>query len=180
MSAAQPSFTPEFAVTFRDMVVNAMRSNANTTAKVISAIPEGRRDYRPDPKAKSAYELAWHLACSEVWFLEGISQGSFAGMAEKSKNEAQLRPGSIGEIVNWYNKNLNAALDAVAKLGPAQLTKVLDFFGAFQFPAFMYLNFATHHAIHHRGQLSSYLRPMGSKVPSIYGGSADEPFQPGS
>jgi uncharacterized damage-inducible protein DinB len=33
------------------------------------------------------------------------------------------------------------------------------------------------HGIHHRGQLMTYLRPMGSKVPSIYGGSADEPFQ---
>jgi uncharacterized damage-inducible protein DinB len=32
------------------------------------------------------------------------------------------------------------------------------------------------HSIHHRGQLSAYLRPMGAKVPSIYGGSADEPF----
>ena len=32
-------------------------------------------------------------------------------------------------------------------------------------------------SVHHRGQLSTYLRPMGSKVPSIYGGSADEPVQ---
>ena len=47
----------------------------------------------------------------------------------------------------------------------------------FNFPAFMYLSFVEKHSTHHRGQLSAYLRPMGSKVPSIYGGSADEPWQ---
>ena len=44
-------------------------------------------------------------------------------------------------------------------------------------PAVTFLNFMNVHAIHHRGQLSAYLRPMGAKVPKIYGGSADEPFQ---
>jgi uncharacterized damage-inducible protein DinB len=40
----------------------------------------------------------------------------------------------------------------------------------------VYVAFMSNHSIHHRGQLSTYLRPMGSKVPSIYGGSADEPI----
>ena len=44
-------------------------------------------------------------------------------------------------------------------------------------PAIVYLNFALVHGVHHRGQLSGYLRPMGGKVPSIYGGSADETWQ---
>jgi uncharacterized damage-inducible protein DinB len=43
----------------------------------------------------------------------------------------------------------------------------------FQLPAVTYLNFLLHHSIHHRGQLSMYLRPMGAKVPSIYGESYD-------
>jgi uncharacterized damage-inducible protein DinB len=43
----------------------------------------------------------------------------------------------------------------------------------FQMPAVMYLQFAVHHSIHHRGQLSAYLRAMGSKVPAIYGESYD-------
>jgi uncharacterized damage-inducible protein DinB len=68
----------------------------------------------------------------------------------------------------------------VAKLKalPAEnLTQTIKAFGVFELPAVMYLNFMLMHMAHHRGQLSSYLRPMGSKVPSIYGGSADEPFQ---
>ena len=47
----------------------------------------------------------------------------------------------------------------------------------FNFPAVAYLNFMLSHTIHHRGQLAAWLRPMGGKVPSIYGGSADEPFE---
>jgi len=47
----------------------------------------------------------------------------------------------------------------------------------FQWPNVSYLGFANNHSVHHRGQLASYLRAMGSKVPAIYGGSADEPFQ---
>jgi uncharacterized damage-inducible protein DinB len=51
-------------------------------------------------------------------------------------------------------------------------------FGPFKLPALSYVTFAVNHSIHHRGQLSAYLRPMGAKVPSIYGPSADEnPFQ---
>ena len=56
---------------------------------------------------------------------------------------------------------------------PDQLMKSIDFRGMFQYPAVAYLEFAIRHTIHHRGQLSMYLRPMGAKVPSIYGESHD-------
>jgi uncharacterized damage-inducible protein DinB len=45
-----------------------------------------------------------------------------------------------------------------------------------QAPAATYLGLLIKHSVHHRGQLSAYLRPMGGKVPAIYGGSADEPM----
>jgi uncharacterized damage-inducible protein DinB len=57
-----------------------------------------------------------------------------------------------------------------------QLATPVDFLGVFNLPAVFYLGFVNNHSIHHRGQLAAYLRPMGSKVPSIYGGSADEPM----
>jgi uncharacterized damage-inducible protein DinB len=55
-----------------------------------------------------------------------------------------------------------------------QLLTPVEFFGMFNYPAAMYLNFLYGHSVHHRGELAVYLRPMGSKVPSIYGPSADE------
>ncbi len=66
---------------------------------------------------------------------------------------------------------------AVEKVEGEDALKVVDFMGAFQFPNVFYLIFLIKHSVHHRGQLSVYLRPMGGKVPSIYGGSADEPFE---
>jgi len=50
----------------------------------------------------------------------------------------------------------------------------VDFRGMFQKPAVTFLITGLHHTIHHRGQLSSYLRAMGAKVPSIYGESYDD------
>ena len=53
------------------------------------------------------------------------------------------------------------------------MLKIIDFRGMFQLPAVMYLGFILSHTVHHRGQLSTYLRPMGSKVPAMYGESYD-------
>jgi len=61
---------------------------------------------------------------------------------------------------------------------PEQLMTPVNFLNVFNLPAVLYLGFLNNHSIHHRGELATYLRPMGSKVPAIYGGSYDEPFQP--
>jgi uncharacterized damage-inducible protein DinB len=65
----------------------------------------------------------------------------------------------------------------VKAMTPEQLSTPVDFAGVFTLPVYMYLEFAKSHSIHHRGALAVYLRPMGAKVPSIYGGSYDEPWQ---
>ena len=57
-----------------------------------------------------------------------------------------------------------------------RLVATVDFFGMMQMPGVKYLGFANNHSMHHRGQLAAYLRAMGSKVPAIYGASADEPM----
>ena len=73
----------------------------------------------------------------------------------------------------WYTENFGPRFEGLTKLSSEQLLKVIDFRGMFQLPAVTYLAFLLHHSIHHRGQLSMYLRPMGAKVPSIYGESYD-------
>src|SRR5216683_1372008 len=72
------------------------------------------------------------------------------------------------------NESRNAKnFDALTKLTGEQLVKIVDFRGLIQQPAVLFLQFGLVHTIHHRGQLSTYLRPMGSKVPAIYGESYD-------
>ena len=139
------------------------------TRNVIEAIPQDGNDYRPDPSARAALELAWHIAATEMRFMEAVAAGAFdltpRPLPESIRNSADLGA--------WYGQNFATHIDAVSKLSGEQLVKIVDFRGLFQLPAVMYMNFIICHTIHHRGQLSTYLRPMGAKVPAIYGESYD-------
>ena len=83
----------------------------------------------------------------------------------------------MDEILKWYDTNYKDRLAKLKTLPATKLAAPIPFFGMPPMPAVTYLNFMTHHCAHHRGQLCSYVRPMGGKVPSVYGGSADEPFE---
>ncbi len=172
MPTPQPSPSPEFAKGYRDLMLQGLLQEMQTTKKVIGAIPEGKRDYRPDPKARTAFDLAWHIVTVDVQFLEEISEGKFS--MEPRYKEA---PKTVAEMVAWYDKNFTRAVEKARAMTPEQLVKTVNFMGTFNFPAFMYLGFVNNHSIHHRGELATYLRPMGSKVPSIYGPSADEEWK---
>ena len=168
MSHAQPTYTPEFIVTFRDMMLQGLQMEMQSTKKVLAAVPDSGHDYRPDPKARTAKELAWHLAAEDVKFLDGIANLAFG------TTKAGPDPATTAEIVKWYDTNLPRAAARVQAMTAEQLLTPVEFFGMFNLPAAMYLNFMYGHSVHHRGELAVYLRPMGSKVPSIYGPSADD------
>ena len=149
-----------------------IQNEHKTTRRVIEAVPAGHSAWKPDPKSMSAMELAWHIASSECFFLNGVANGQFGSggpMPESIKTPA--------DVVKWYDENFPKASAGVAALKGEALTRMIDFHGVFNLPAIAYVGLMSSHSIHHRGQLSSYLRPMGSKVPKIYGGSADEPME---
>jgi uncharacterized damage-inducible protein DinB len=164
--------TPEFVMGYRAMMVDGFAREVETTKKVLAAIPDGKKDYRPDPNARTAWELAWHIANTDNQFLDGIADLKF-NMANPAEAD---KPKTVAELVNFYDKNMKRGLDRVRGMSAEQLLTPVQFF-MFNFPAAFYLGFLNNHSIHHRGELATYLRPMGSKVPSIYGGSFDEPFQ---
>ena len=139
------------------------------TERVIAAIPADKVDYRPDEIVKSAIDLAWHIVTAENRFLDAVAAGAF-------DLTPLPRPDSVrsGDDVNrWYAERFTTNVQRLKSLSGDQLTRIIDFRGVFQFPAIIYVNLALNHSIHHRGQLSMYLRPMGAKVPSIYGESYD-------
>jgi len=143
---------------------------------VLAAVKDDNRDYKPDAKSRSAWELATHLATSDIWFLDSIINGRFEFDPQAAKQaESQFK--SVNDVVEFYRKTYPAKLQELRDLPADKLTRAVDFFGMFQSPAAGLLGIANNHGIHHRGQLAAYLRPMGSKVPAIYGGSADEPMQ---
>jgi uncharacterized damage-inducible protein DinB len=164
--------TPEFAVAYRAIMLGGLSGEAEITKRIIAAVPDAASSYKPDPCARTAKELAWHLANTDVQFLDGIADLEFKMANPENK------PTTSAEVVAWYGENMKRGMDRVAAMTPEQLATPVSFFNVFNFPAVMYLSFLNNHSIHHRGELVTYLRPMGSKVPSIYGGSFDEPFQP--
>ncbi len=149
-----------------------LQNERKTTRRVIEAIPVDKSGYRPDPISKTALELAWHLASSECFFLNAVASGQFAPPAPMPEN---IR--TSADVLNWYDENSSKATTAISGLKGDALTRNIDFRGVFNFPAIVYLGLMNNHSIHHRGQLATYLRPMGAKVPRIYGGSADEPLE---
>ena len=146
----------------------ALKNESQLTKKIIEAVPVDKADYRPDPISKTAMELVRHIAAADVRFADAVINGKFETGAVLP---AELK--TPAEIAAWYEGAYAERLDAMSKLTSEQLMKVVDFRGLFQRPAVTFLMFGAHHTIHHRGQLSSYLRCMGAKVPSIYGESYD-------
>lgn len=169
---------PEQAVVIRDFFVGMLEQEAKTTRRVLEAVPAAKGDYRPDPKSRTGLDLAWHLASVDAWFVEGILAANFDPSTEATAVPADIKSGA--DLAAFYDKNYTARIGELKKLDGAALTKVVNFFGAFDLPLVMYITFLNNHSIHHRGQLSAYLRAMGGKVPSIYGGSADEPMEMGA
>lgn len=166
MQLAEASFLLEF-------LLPILKSEQLITFKILAAVPPDHQNYRPDAKSRSALELARHIALTEIWFLDGILTQRF--------DEIILPPDSMRtclEVAQWYAENFAQRLSRLQALSGTDLTTPVDWIGLRKDPAVTYLNIAIRHSVHHRGQLSAYLRPMGAKVPAIYVESGDEPFPP--
>ena len=170
-ASAEPKVSPEFAMGSREFTLMAIENEIPKTMAVIAAIPDAKREWKPDPASRNAWDLAWHLACEDVLFLHQTAEGKFGFPDTRFDKE---KPTTSADLAIWYQNKMKEAIAKVRKMTPEQLTTPIDFLGMFHFPGFVYLGFMNSHSIHHRGQLSVYLRPMGSKVPSIYGPSADD------
>ena len=142
------------------------------TAQVIGAVKDDNRGYKPDPKSRTAWELATHLATADIWFIDGILIGKFEFDPVAAK-AAEARFTAVSDVVDFYKKTFPAKLAAVRTLPAEALGETIDFFGVMQMTRAEWIGFANNHSVHHRGQLAAYLRAMGSKVPNIYGPSAD-------
>jgi uncharacterized damage-inducible protein DinB len=164
-----PSIQPDQGKFLLQMALPGLEREQKTTQQVLEAVPADKGDYRPHPHSMSAMDLSWHIATAENMFLSAIAAGAFdfSGMA---------RPDSVKtttDVASWYAKASAANLEKIKNLSGEQLAQTLDFRGFFQMPAVEVINFALRHSVHHRGQLSVYLRPIGAKVPAIYGESYD-------
>jgi uncharacterized damage-inducible protein DinB len=160
---------PDQALFFRQFMLDGLGREHKVTRSVVEAIPPDKGDYRPDTIVKCANDLAWHIVGAEHRFMDAVINGAFD--FSNTGRPAELTD-SAG-IARWYGDQFQRDSARVAALPAEALLKIVDFRGLFQLPAVTYLQTAMIHSIHHRGQLSMYLRPMGAKVPAIYGESFD-------
>jgi uncharacterized damage-inducible protein DinB len=156
--------------TVADFLVADFENEMQTTLRIIGAVPNGRLDYRPDSKSKTALGLVRHITLEDEWLLNCIANGEFTPPPDDSDGCGIMNP---ADAVARYKEKVPAALNRVRALPGDKLIKVIDLFGMIQMPGINFLAMAAKHSVHHRGQLSTYLRPMGGKVPGIYGPSAD-------
>ena len=148
------------------------QKEAPATRKVISRIPEGS-DYRPDPKSRTAREIAWLMVREEIALAEGLIKGAIEWTEQPA-------PPTVKEILDLYDRQHDTLTRKLESLDTAQWTRKIPFLfdGNEVMSETGYESAWTFllDIIHHRGQISTYLRPMGSTVPQIYGPSADEPM----
>lgn len=158
------------AKTVADFLLADFENEIQTTLRVIEAVPHERLDYRPDSKSRTGLGLVRHITLEDEWLLNCIANGEFTPPPDDSDACGIMNP---DEAVARYKEKVRAALDRVRAMSGEQLTKVIDLFGMIQAPGVTFLAMTIKHSVHHRGQLSTYLRPMGGSVPGIYGPSAD-------
>ena len=160
---------PEDAKVVADFLLSMLEHETKTTAGVLAAVPSDKLDYQPDHKSKSALGLVRHITLEDEWILNSVAEGRFGPAPDHSDACGIMTP---QDAVARYNQRLPLAMGRVRALSGDALVRPIDFFGTV-LPAVVVLSVMLRHSIHHRGQLSNYLRPMGGKVPSIYGPTAD-------
>ena len=139
---------------------------AKTTRNVLSRIPE-QSEYRPDPRSRTAQEIAWQIVCEEKMLIEAIENGS-------AEWAPPAMPASMKEVHDAYDRQSADITKRWEALPAAKWDGQMTFFGSERQASGMAWSFLFD-IVHHRGQITTYLRPMGSTVPQIYGPSADEP-----
>ena len=150
----------------KSLFVKFWKDESVTTRNVIARIPEGS-DYRPDPKSRTAQQIAWQIVCEETMIIEALENG-------KAEWAPPPMPATIKDVLEAYEKQRAGMATRWNELPAARWDGTLEFFGS-QRPASPMAWSFLFDIVHHRGQITTYLRPMGSTVPQIYGPSGDEP-----
>jgi len=151
----------------RSLFTDFWTKESETTRKVLSRIPEDS-DYRPDPKSRTAQEIAWQIVCEERMLIDALETG-------KAEWAPPPMPAKMKDVLAEYEKQRASIVERWTALPSARWDGTLEFFGR-QRPASPMAWGFLFDIVHHRGQITTYLRPMGSTVPQIYGPSADEPM----
>jgi uncharacterized damage-inducible protein DinB len=159
-------------MTIREFLQSRRKAEYPAFMRVLQALLRERFDYRPHERSPSAAQIVWTLARETHMCCDLVDAGQFNWVAEPA-------PADPEAILSAFEKNYAALDDRIARLNESgwQNKAQLRIDGKLyrEAPLGELLWYIFFDAIHHRGQLSTYIRPMGGQVPSIYGPSGDDP-----
>jgi uncharacterized damage-inducible protein DinB len=144
---------------------------AESTVKLLRALPPDQYDFRPDAGGRSLGELAWHLAEGDAYMSSGAASGEF-NMSQKPPNIE--RPRTVEALAPGYERVHQDAVARIRTLKPEDLDRSIPFFGGQMTIRDILWNMIISHAVHHRGQLTLMCRLAGGKAPGLYGPNREE------
>jgi uncharacterized damage-inducible protein DinB len=145
---------------------------ADSTLKLMRALPATQYDFRPDAGGRSLGELAWHLAEGDAYMSQWIETGKFE-MGVKPPNLE--RPRTVEALAPGFDRIHQEAVARIQKLKPEDLDRTLPFFNGQQTQIRTILwDMIVAHGIHHRGQLALMCRLAGGQCPGLYGPNREE------
>lgn len=158
-----------------DVLLPEFDREMSTTRKLLERVPDDNLDWKPHTKSFSIGALAAHLANLAGWGEVTLNQTEF----DVGGGQPPTAPPSRSELLSTFDRNVAATRAALAGKSDAELagnwTLKRQGQTIFSMPkTTVWRSFVLNHLIHHRGQLSVYLRLREVPVPSIYGPSADE------
>jgi uncharacterized damage-inducible protein DinB len=147
--------------------------------KTLERVPDGKFDWKPHPKSNNMGWLANHLANLPSWVIFTLSQDSLDVMPAGGDAYKEPKADNTAGVVAQLDKNVAAARQALQNATDEQLLKTWSLLKGgqqiFALPRVAVLrSMIMNHMIHHRAQMTVYLRMNDVPVPALYGPSADE------
>ena len=161
------------AQALRTMHLEALAYEHSVTLNHLEAAADDKLTFTPHDKSRPFHEIVHHIYDSGPWFASILETGKIA-FEPPPPFSVPAKKSELRALCQKLNDDYTARIKA---LSGDKLTAMIPFGNMPALPGVTYLSWHLNHLIHHRGQLSVYLRLMGAKVPSTYGGSADVPFQ---
>jgi uncharacterized damage-inducible protein DinB len=160
-------------MTIAELFLKEFEGEMETTRRVLERVPSDRLEWSPHPKSMTMKALAGHVAELANWGVR-LEESSFE-VGTRKKPEFD----SAGQLVALFDENVAASRAAIAQKTDEDLrerfTVTRGGTTSFQMSkASLLRRVFLNHLIHHRGQLSVYLRLNNVPLPPIYGPSADE------
>jgi uncharacterized damage-inducible protein DinB len=154
--------------------LSAYEAEHATTRKILGAFPAAQADFRPHERSNTALMLAYTFVVEELFLIRALKHESVVGGGFGGG------PGTWESVLAAFDRQHEEVLAMLRDPSNPNLEGSVSFFtgpkqmGNYSLSSFLW--FMLHDQIHHRGQLSVYVRMTGGKLPSIYGPTADEPW----